>query len=370
MHWALPGALLLLLLLPFLAVLALRPRRTAAALYSSLTLAARVGASWRIMLRPLLVVLRLACLALIIVALARPQEVLSETQTHTEGIAIMTVIDRSSSMAERMEFDGELLNRLAVVKKVLAEFILGNDDDLPGRPADLIGLISFARYADTICPLVHAHDALVGLARQTEIVEYRDEDGTAIGDALALAVARLQALEEDDAAAGARESAAAPEPAPADESAPPAEADAASATDFTVKSRIIILLTDGENNAGQRTPGQAAELARRLGIKIYTVGIGGEQTANFFDMRVPLGPGIDERMLRAIAEHTGGEYWRAGDGESLRRIYQRIDELEKTRIESTEYVQHEEAFMPFARAALLVLLAEVLLGTTLLRRSP
>lgn len=368
MQWAFPAAFLLLLLLPVLALLALRPRRTAATLYSSLSLVRPIGPSWRVVLQPLLLVLRLACLALLIVALARPQEVLSETRTSTEGIAIMLVVDRSSSMAERMEFEGGMLNRLEVVKRVLAEFVLGNDDDLPGRPGDLIGLISFARYADTICPLVHAHDALVGLAQQTEIVEIRQEDGTAIGDALALAVARLQSLEEegDGALDDAERQAASAEDGPVAAGAAAADP----AADYEIKSKIVILLTDGENNAGRRPPGQAAELARRLGIKIYTIGIGGERSANFFDMRLPLGPGIDERMLRAIAEHTGGEYRRAGDGESLREVYQRIDELEKTEIESTEYVQREEAFMPFAKAALIVLLVELLLRTTILRRSP
>jgi Ca-activated chloride channel homolog len=364
MHWALPSALLLFLLLPLALLLALRPRRRAAVLYSSLSLLGPAGPSWRVVLRPLLLVLRLACLALIVLALARPQQVLSETQTRTEGIAIMAVIDRSSSMAERMEFEGLLVNRLAVVKQVLAEFVLGNDKDLEGRPGDLVGLVSFARYADTVCPLVHAHDALVGLAKQTEIVQFRQEDGTAIGDALALAVARLQTLEDGDdqelaEALKQEESGEGNTPTPS-----------ADTSDFKIKSKIIVLLTDGENNAGQRSPGQAAELARRFGIKIYTVGIGSPRTTNFFDARLPLGLGIDERMLKTIAKHTGGAYFRADDGESLRKVYATIDELEKTEIEATEYLQYDEAFMPLAKAALIVLLVEILLGTTLLRRSP
>ncbi|MFG0252043.1 MAG: VWA domain-containing protein [Phycisphaerales bacterium JB038] len=367
MHWAFPGALLLFLLLPAALLLALRPKRRAALLYSSLSLLGHAGPSWRLLLRPLLLVLRLACLALLVVALARPQEVLSETQTRTEGIAIMAVIDRSSSMAERMEFEGALVNRLSVVKQVLAEFVLGNDAELRGRPGDLIGLVSFARYADTICPLVHAHDALVGLAKQTEIVQFRQEDGTAIGDALALAVARLQTLEKRND----KELQEAVTKTEEGEDSPLA-ADSADTTNFQIKSKIIVLLTDGENNAGQRSPGQAAELARRLGMKIYTVGIGSPRGSSLFGNRLPLGIGIgiDERMLKAIADHTGGAYFRADDGESLRKVYATIDELEKTEIESTEYVQYEEAFMPLAKAALLVLLAEILLSTTLLRRSP
>ena len=367
MHWALPSALLLFLLLPLALLLALRPRRRAAVLYSSLSLLGPAGPSWRVVLRPFLLVLRLVCLALIVVALVRPQQVLSETQTRTEGIAIMAVIDRSSSMAERMEFEGSLLNRLAVVKQVLAEFVLGNDKDLEGRPGDLIGLVSFARYADTVCPLVHAHDALVGLAKQTEIVQFRQEDGTAIGDALALAVARLQTLEDGDDQALAE---ALKQEEGGEDKTPTTPTTPTDTADFKIKSKIIVLLTDGENNAGQRSPGQAAELARRFGIKIYTVGIGSPRTTNFFDARLPLGLGIDERMLKAIATHTGGAYFRADDGESLRKVYATIDELEKTEIESTEYLQYDEAFMPLAKAALIVLLVEILLGTTLLRRSP
>ncbi len=211
---------------------------------------------------------------------------------------------------------------------------------------------------------MHAHDALVGLAKQTEIVQFRQEDGTAIGDALALAVARLQTLEDGDD----QELAEALKQEEGGEGNTPTPA--ADTSDFKIKSKIIVLLTDGENNAGQRSPGQAAELARRFGIKIYTVGIGSPRTTNFFDARLPLGLGIDERMLKAIAKHTGGAYFRADDGESLRAVYAKIDELEKTEIESTEYLQYDEAFMPLAKAALIVLLVEILLGTTLLRRSP
>ena len=352
MRFAAPQAFLLLTLLPLVAWFYLRRGRTATVRFSSLRRVGSLRRSVRLRARPLLLVLRLAALALLIVAIARPQTSRSETRVSTEGIALEMVVDRSSSMRAEMDFEGERLNRLEVVKRVFTEFVVGNGDDLPGRPHDLIGMIAFARFADTAAPLVRAHDALVQFVLGTKIVQFEAEDGTAIGDALALAAARLKRAEEDIAR----------------------WMESGNAGAFKIKSKAIILLTDGRNNAGDMTPGQAAALARDWGIKIYAIGIGGGE--EFITVRTPLGTvrvptgGMDEATLRTVAEVSGGRYFVAADGDALRNVYREIDRLEKTEIETLELSQHDEAFLPYALAAGLLLLAEIFLSNTWLRRAP
>ena len=172
MRFAAPQAFLLLPLLPLVAWFYLRRGRTATVRFSSLRRVGTLGRSVRLWARPLLLVLRLAALALLIVAIARPQTSRSETRVSTEGIALEMVVDRSSSMRAEMDFEGERLNRLEVVKRVFTEFVVGNGDDLPGRPHDLIGMIAFARFADTAAPLVRAHDALVQFVQDTKIAQF------------------------------------------------------------------------------------------------------------------------------------------------------------------------------------------------------
>ena len=352
MRFAAPQAFLLLTLLPLVAWFYLRRGRTATVRFSSLRRVGSLRRSVRLRARPLLLVLRLAALALLIVAIARPQTSRSETRVSTEGIALEMVVDRSSSMRAEMDFEGERLNRLEVVKRVFTEFVVGNGDDLPGRPHDLIGMIAFARFADTAAPLVRAHDALVQFVLGTKIVQFEAEDGTAIGDALALAAARLKRAEEDIARWTER-----------------GAADA-----FKIKSKAIILLTDGRNNAGDVTPGQAAALARDWGVKIYAIGIGGGE--EFITVQTPLGAvrvptgGMDEATLRTVAEVSGGRYFVAADGDALRNVYREIDRLEKTEIETLELSQHDEEFLPYALAAGLLLLSEIVLSNTWLRRAP
>ena len=352
MRFAAPQAFLLLTLLPLVAWFYLRRGRTATVRFSSLRRVGSLRRSVRLRARPLLLVLRLAALALLIVAIARPQMSRSETRVSTEGIALEMVVDRSSSMRAEMDFEGERLNRLEVVKRVFTEFVVGNGDDLPGRPHDLIGMIAFARFADTAAPLVRAHDALVQFVLGTKIVQFEAEDGTAIGDALALAAARLKRAEEDIAR----------------------RTEHGTADAFKIKSKAIILLTDGRNNAGDMTPGQAAALARDWGIKIYAIGIGGGE--EFITVQTPLGTvrvptgGMDEATLRTVAEVSGGRYFVAADGDALRNVYREIDRLEKTEIKTLELSQHDEAFLPYALAAGLLLLAEIVLSNTWLRRAP
>ncbi len=292
--------------------------------------------------------LRVLVLVFLIVSLARPQAGHEEIKEQTRGVAMEMVVDRSGSMGIDMQYQGEVLTRLEVVKRVFNDFVLGDGRKLQGRPSDLIGLITFARYPDTLCPLVHAHDALVNFLRNTQLAT-REEDGTGIGDALALACARLKMLSEN--------------------------LEQASKKGFEVKSKIVVLLTDGRNNAGKRTPAAAADLAAEWGIKVYTIGIGGSggmmtvKTA-FGDYKVPAGQDLDEPTLKMIAEKTGGLYRRAGDEKSLKRIAEEIDRLEKSEVEAVRYVDYSERFFPLALAALAFLMLEFALKNTLLRRLP
>lgn len=273
------------------------------------------------------------------IALAGPRIGNRSSRLSKDGIAIMMVVDVSGSMRALDLSDGEReRDRLTAVLDVFADFVSGVGD-LPGRPNDAIGLVSFARYADSRCPLTLDHDTLVRIARSLEIVEDRAEDGTAIGDGLGLAVERL------------RESKA--------------------------RSRVVILLTDGVSNAGSDTPAAAAALARKAGIKVYTVGAG---TNGLAPVRVedPFGRSvlrqvpveIDEATLRAIADETGGHYFRATDAEGLREVYAAIDRLERTSFEEDrlrEFAEHYD--VPLAIG--LVLAALALLGeATLWRRLP
>jgi len=357
-----PWALLLLLILPVAAYLTRRKRRTAAVRFPSLTDMKASLISWRLRLRPILKLLRVSCLVLLIIALARPRKGTKISETATEGVAIEVVADRSGSMQAEMDYRGKKLNRLETVKGVLAEFIKGNEKDLAGRSSDLVGLVTFARYADTKCPLVHSHDVLLEFLRQTEIVKMRAEDGTAIGDALALAAARLKKAEEEIEQRMARLGLA-------------DQADTANEAGFRIKSKVIILLTDGINNAGQYSPLEAAQLAKDWGIKIYTIGIGSAQAYTTIQTmlgtyKVPTQDNIDEGLLKAIAENTGGFYGRAGDAKALHKIVEKIDSLEKTEVKSIQYTQYAEQFGPWALAALLLLAGEMLTGCTIFRKIP
>jgi len=358
-----PWALVLLLALPVMAYLMLRRKGTAAVRFPSLIDINSCTVSWRIKLRPMLTVARLVCIALLIVALARPRKGTVLSEISTEGVAIEAVVDHSGSMETEMDYYGDKLNRLEVVKKVLSDFIKGNEKDLKGRSSDLIGLITFARYADTICPLVHSHNVLIEFLKKTEIVKIRSEDGTAIGDAIALAAARLRKAEEEIQLRKQQLISSGVKISDTDEGS------------FKIKSKVIILLTDGINNAGQYDPLEAAELAKKWGIKIYTIGIGSGQA--YTTIQTPLGTykmptsqQLDENLLRAIAQKTGGFYSRADDAKSLLSIVEKIDELEKTEVKSVQYMQYAERFGPWTLMALLVLVAEILARCTIFRKIP
>ncbi len=358
-----PWALLLFLVLPVMGYLMLRKKRGAAVRFPSLVDMRNCPVSWRLRLRPLLVVARLLCLALLILALARPRKGTVLSEVSTEGIAIEAVVDRSGSMSAEMDYEGEKLDRLEVVKRVLTDFVEGDEKDLHGRTGDMMGLVTFARYADTVCPLVLSHGVLTEFLKQTQIVSLRNEDGTAIGDAIALGAARLKKAEEEIrrrraelgfAGSGER----------SDDIA-----------GFTIKSKIMVLLTDGQNNAGRHRPLEAAELAKKWGIKIYCIGIGSSQAYRMVQtplgtFRMPAEQELDEGLLKSIAETTGGFYSRADDARSLRKIVETIDKLEKTEVKSVQYTQYAEHFGSWTLPALVLLGFEMLAGCTVFRKIP
>lgn len=350
-RFAWPWLLALIAAVPVVLFVSWLRSRRARVLYPATDLTHAVGVSLRARLVRLPLVLRGLSLALLVVALARPQDIQGLVRTSTEGIAMQLVVDRSSSMTEGIELDGRKTSRLIAVKRVAAEFIAGNGDDLPGRIGDMIGVIAFGSYADTICPLVREHEALLDLVTNIEVSPLRSDQGTAIGDAVALAAVRLREAEKE-VARGLGDDAD--------------EVD----SEFTIKSKAIILLTDGRNNRGDLSPLDAAVICEDWGIKLYTIGIGGGDTIEIAGMRVPRGPNIDARTMRAMAEKTGGRFYLADSADALREIYAEIDSLEKTEIETSESVDYEERFPPFAMLALALLAFETLASTTILRRTP
>jgi len=281
--------------------------------------------SYKYYLRHLPFVLRMLALSTIIFVLARPQSTKNWSNTTTEGIDIVMSIDLSGSMqAQDLK-----PNRLQAAIDVATEFVAG-------RSNDKMGLVVFAGESFTQCPLTTDQSVLINLFKAIPEIEL--QDGTAIGMGLSTAIARIK--------------------------------------DSDAKSKVIILLTDGENNAGQITPETAAEMAKTFGIRVYTIGVGTNGTAPFpvqtaFGLRYQQVPvKIDEDLLRTIATSTGGEYFRATDNEALKAIYSRIDELEKTKIEKKEFSKKSEEYWRYAVLALVLLLGEVVLRNTVLRTIP
>jgi len=344
-----PLAFLVLLVIPLVVWRHLRRKRPALR-FSSASLPRRAGMSVRQHFLHLPLALRVLTLVLLAVALARPQEGMEKIHDINRGIAIEMVVDRSSSMGAEMQIDGRTLTRLDAVKRVFAEFVNGNHKDLAGRDSDLIGMVTFARFADTICPLTLAHEPLGGFLDLVRLVDTKSEDGTAIGDGIMVAAARLRTAEEELARQTATKK-----------------------DSYEIKSKIIILLTDGRNNVGRYSPAEAAAQAKEWGIKIYTVGVGGNDE---FSMPGLLGfklggpQAVDEGLLRSIAESTGGVFRMANDGEGLRDIYREIDKLEKSEVENVRFVDYKEHFQPFALLALGLMVLELTLSATVFRRLP
>jgi Ca-activated chloride channel family protein len=278
--------------------------------------------TFRHYLRHILFVLRLAVIALVIVIIARPQNVDRWQSSTTEGIDIVLALDVSGSMLAR-DFSPD---RLEASKNVATEFI-------SGRPYDRIGLTVFSGESFTECPLTTDHAVLINLLR--EVKSGIIEDGTAIGVGLATAINRIK--------------------------------------DSDAISKVIILLTDGVNNMGSIDPMTAAEIAKTFGIRVYTIGVGSRGYADYpvqtpFGMRYQkMQVEIDEALLEHIADLTGGRYFRAVDNSSLEQVYNEIDKLEKSKIETREHSKREEVFMPLALAAVIMLTIELLLRYLLMK---
>ena len=337
---------MLLLLVPLAALLAWRRRDVARLRFSHTAGAGRLQGTWRSRLARLPLALRALALAALVVALARPQLGSERVRDISQGIAIGMVVDRSSSMGEPMRFGAGTMTRLEAVKRVFREFVDPAVGGMGGRPSDLVGMTAFAQYADSVCPLTLSHDTLLQLLDTVRLADDRSEDGTAIGDAVALAAARLRQAED-----ALRER---------------------SGDAYEIKSKILVLLTDGENNAGDRSVRDAAELCRDWGVKVYAIGVGAERGLRtpFGRLTAPLRRGFDDRALREIADVTGGKYWLATDADALRSVHEEINALEKSEFEAVRYLDYREAFAPWALAGLLLLTMEGLLRQTLLRTVP
>ncbi len=338
-----PFVLWFLLAVPLVVVWSLLVKRSAVG-FSTVDRAARIGRGWRERALWVPVVLRALVLVLLIVGAARPQLGVGKQRTVTKGVAIMMVLDRSTSMRAQMQYDGDRVSRLEGVKRVFRDFVLGNQDrggELPGRDGDLIGLIGFGSFAETYCPLVREYGALTEATDRIDYAAIRGVDaGTAVGDAIALAAARLRSAEEQLVRFGAG-------------GAEPGD------PEFEIASKVIILLTDGEENAGERSALEGAALAKQWGIKVYTIGLGSDFGRGMF------GSGT----LRRVAEISGGKHFDTADGDGLEDVYAEINRLEPTEIERVEYASYREWFEVFALVGLVLLLIDSVLSWTVLRRA-
>ncbi|MFH1478329.1 MAG: VWA domain-containing protein [Candidatus Omnitrophota bacterium] len=302
-------------------------KRESTLIYSDLELVKGLSPGSRIRYGHLPFILKLIAIFIFILALARPQSGHVEEEFITEGIDIVLTLDTSGSMKAE---DFKPQNRLGAAKEVLEEFIRS-------RRNDRIGLVVFAKHSFTQCPLTLDYGVLLDLLDKIHIGMI--EDGTAIGMAMANAVNRLR--------------------------------------DSTAKNKVIILLTDGINNAGKIDPLTAAKLASTLGIKIYTIGAGRPGGALYpvsdpiFGKRyVKMDTEIDEKLLGDIAEETGGMYFRAKDEEGLRKIYETIGKLEKTKIETKEYADYNETAPYFILPGFVIYLLSIVLSNTMFRKIP
>jgi Ca-activated chloride channel family protein len=377
-----PETLWLLALIPVLLIARwwMRRRLHPAVPFSSLSHARELTGGIRRFFRWLPAFVRALALASLVVALARPQFGQGQVKTTTRGVAMMIVVDRSASMDEPYTLAGQQTSKIEVTRDVVARFVEGDGDKLKGRKGDMIGLVTFARFADTVCPLVRIHSTLVQLVKRVQLVGAtiaEPEAGTAIGEGLALAAARLRDVEREmtqRAKAAAAEKGLAPAPTP-----PNGSAQGQPGTDdFSIKSKVIVLLTDGEENMGEVSAAQAAQLCKQWGIKVYAIGIGaggiggrpGPQRLPNGMIVMRSGGGFDDRALKQVAEITGGRYFPANDPASLERVSQEIDALEKTEIKTEEFTNYDERFVAFAAAGAALLAFEAFLSAFILRRGP
>jgi Ca-activated chloride channel family protein len=321
-----PWLLLLFLLIPVLIYWKYnKGRKQVAAIGISSIKGLTESKSWKNYFQQFPFILRMLALACIIIALARPQTRFDETQREGQGIDIILAIDVSGSMTAQ-DFTP---NRMEAAKKVAEEFV-------DARPSDRIGVVIFAGESFTQCPLTTDHYVL-----KSQISQIRNgllEDGTAIGSGLATSVDRLKNSKS--------------------------------------KSKVVILLTDGMNNGGLIDPSTALEIAKTFHVKVYTIGVGTDGYAPT-PVNTPLGivmqsqkVSIDEDLLKNIAKQTGGQYFRATDNQSLKKIYGQIDQMEKSKVQITTFHHYTEKFYPFVFAALALLLLEVIFKFTFFKKFP
>ena len=324
-EFANPKLLWLLLLVPLAIIwyILRHKKQEAAVTFSDLKGMVKLPRTWKAWFRHLLFVLKMAALALLIVALARPQSSSTNSTSNIEGIDIVMAMDVSGSMLARdLKPD-----RLTAAKQVASDFV-------KDRPGDRMGLVIFSGETFTQVPMTTDHGVMLNML--AEMKNGLIDDGTAIGDGLATAISRLK--------------------------------------DSEAVSKVVILLTDGMNNAGSVDPYTAAEIAKLYGIRVYTIGVGTYGTApypvqDFFGRTVmqQIKVEIDERLLTTIATSTGGKYFRANSNKKLDEIYQEIDKLERSKIEVTEFRRLHEEFYPLVAWAIALLLLEFLLRKTIFR---
>lgn len=330
MTFANPGYLILLILLvPAIGLYIWRQERANAALQMPSTLPFRqLPRSWKEYLRHVNFGLLLAAFAMCVVVMARPQSSDSWSQSSTEGIDIVLTLDVSYSM-QIQDFKP---NRLEAAKDVAASFI-------SGRPNDNIGMVVFGKESYTLCPMTSDHAVLANMVQGINF-DLIDGSLTAIGNGLVTALNRIRNGE--------------------------------------AKSKVVILLTDGSNNAGDVSPNDAASVAQSLGIRVYTIGVGTdkefEMTTGYDIFGRPvkqtIKPDLDEDLLKNMAKNTGGRYFRATSKDKLTAIFEEIDRMEKTKLSVREFSRKDEEFLPFALLAILFLALHVVLRQTILKNIP
>ena len=331
MRLASPWLLVLLALVPLALPWARRAGRRAAVRYPTLATLRMVAPSGAGHRRAILGILRAIALVLVVLAMARPQAGSATTKLHREGVDVVLAVDLSGSMlAEDFTLEGKRASRVDAVKSVVKQFVAS-------RPEDRVGLVLFSARPYTQCPLTLDHGWLLQNLDRAKVGMI--EDGTAIGSGLATAVNRLRAS--------------------------------------TATSKFVVLLTDGQQNAGKITPATAAEAAATLGIKVYTVGAGTKGLAPFpttdmFGNKVyrPMQVDIDEDTLKKVATTTHGKYFRATDTKSLEEIYAEIDRSEKTSFEAPEFLDYREMYPWLLWPAMGLVLLEIGLAETALRKLP
>ena len=363
----------LFIFIPLLIWFYLNKKTNATIKFSSLKTVKKIKPSFKQKIRHILFVLRILVVVLLLLAFARPREGQEKVAVTTQGIAIQMVLDKSGSMKEAIPSGDTHKTKFEVAKEVFTEFVKGDGKKLLGRRGDMIGLISFAGVIEENVPLTMNHNSLLATASNIKNVaqEYEDLitgksrreqqeimstfqgiDGTYIGDALYYATLSLIGVDKELDKAANKDK------------------------EYNIKSKIIILLTDGENNGGDYVPNEAAELAKENGIKIYTIAVEEKEQFQkvedpFFGTRmIPISkPPLDTRELEAVSKKTNGIFQKASDEESLKKIYEKINELEKSKFEE-KVISYNELFQWFMIPALLLLILELILSHTVFRRIP